>query len=1166
MPYANLLLSVLFNTRPARLEEYFNYLTQQPCILLAPRWPPVGSQEDISIVVDEEFIASHIIKMTRVFQPKNAAPPTHREEYTTLNNKTVIIRSGSVLTNKGFRKPVLSRFIGDDIIYDSVLDQSFIVYYIEKPLTGIIEPTRTDNLEEITSFRRILDMYPEISQEVSFKLEQMIMAFNDSSIMLDDVRKIREQMKSLLKASYHILDEIDKTLLTSMLEECFLSVDAFYQLFENFIMEQTYDIVFFKIAHLWRPHDAKLSEMIQQMQALDISQVGMPAASGHSKRLLAAVDELHKLGAIRQPMEKLDCIMRTIKALTNGEILSDSISEKSQIGSDKSILLSGDSLVPLLLLTVIRSGVTNLLANVDYIKNFIFEQDVTSSLYGYSISTLEGVVSYIQENHEWLAALSRQNELCWEAIRKGNIAEIKPFCQPTVLSQSEMAHAFNYLNFEGRRGSEERFDPLLPAFSVNMTPTHAGMQLPPVIYTRDHMGNNALLMAVQHGHIELAHYLINEMNFSPKTTNYKNRTPLIIAVSLNQLDLVEMLLKGADSDYLNMPDASGDTALSYCVRANASLEVAKRLLEAGADQTLRNNTLGYTALMLAAKQKRDELFISLLERAPLIALNQQDNEGRTLLHVIQNTNLLQKLVLRGADVNLRDLEGKTPLLSWVSAGNFEVVQFFLNEDQVDKEACDYQSQTALHLACTNSYTTLVKLLLEHLPSRLLHLRTIHGLNPFHMACQVGSLEIVNILLEHGASPTDPTWDEGLLPSELTDNVEIRTLVDNFSLFAREQLHVPANRICAVVRAEVDRTNPLTIQYIIKSGIPGDLTSVTTIPRTLENFRFLRQQILYERPEACIPTLDNMLEPWQLSARPSRSILHANVRRLDKFLNYLLEHPQLMDHELVWEFILVGDLQSEMIIQRSRNKLDALLDDVFDNYSPEIEQVENEERYFEHVNQTVLLLKDAVKKARNSCWKMERCSSERSAHLTVLARALDKQSMFEFPAKKNYTSTLKRMALALKKRPEESIEMLKNELDDFMRILDGSSVALRVPRDLLSEYIEAQREMERHKAQVRRREFWFGRNPLAANTTWARGKVGEAEQQVYEDEVRITHKAQVINYRRQTLADELAHLQGHHEKTLMGAIDFYARKQLKLEKEILKVMENIWSDLNGSSGG
>lgn len=89
-----------------------------------------------------------------------------------------------------------------------------------------------------------------------------------------------------------------------------------------------------------------------------------------------------------------------------------------------------------------------------------------------------------------------------------------------------------------------------------------------------------------------------------------------------------------------------------------------------------------------------------------------------------------------------------------------------------------------------------------------------------------------------------------------------------------------------------------------------------MPRSLDDFKFLRQTLLLEGPDACIPSLEHFYSPFLLSpSRPSKAVLTISTRRLDMFLNYLSDHPVLRNHELVWEFMLMPELQVQILYLR-----------------------------------------------------------------------------------------------------------------------------------------------------------------------------------------------------------------------------------------------------------
>jgi hypothetical protein len=124
-------------------------------------------------------------------------------------------------------------------------------------------------------------------------------------------------------------------------------------------MDLTYDVVFFKITQFLLPQDKKLSVALEDMEHLDFSQVGLPASiRDERKRVRYAIAEFERIGSFRTPAEKLDCLLNTVSELTRDTTYS-------MAGST---FLDSDSLIPLLLMTLIRSKVPHLTANLIYMK------------------------------------------------------------------------------------------------------------------------------------------------------------------------------------------------------------------------------------------------------------------------------------------------------------------------------------------------------------------------------------------------------------------------------------------------------------------------------------------------------------------------------------------------------------------------------------------------------------------------------------------------------------------------------------------------------------------------------------------------------------------------------------------------------------------------------
>ena len=142
------------------------------------------------------------------------------------------------------------------------------------------------------------------------------------------------------------------------------------------------------------------------------------------------------------------------------------------------------------------------------------------------------------------------------------------------------------------------------------------------------------------------------------------RTPVMAATHGNQVATVQALIDaGAD---INLQDNRQDNPFLYA-GAEGLLEILKLTIEAGANTKLTNR-FGGTALIPAAERGPVAVVAELLNRTD-VDVNHVNNLGWTaLLEAIilgdggpERTEVVRLLIEAGADVNLADGQGVTPL-------------------------------------------------------------------------------------------------------------------------------------------------------------------------------------------------------------------------------------------------------------------------------------------------------------------------------------------------------------------------------------------------------------------------------------------------------------------------------------------------------------------------
>ncbi len=220
--------------------------------------------------------------------------------------------------------------------------------------------------------------------------------------------------------------------------------------------------------------------------------------------------------------------------------------------------------------------------------------------------------------------------------------------------------------------------------------------------------------------------------------NQEQMTPLHLVPNSGKADITELLIRsGAD---INARSNQDWTPLHY---AASHLEIAKKLIEAGADLTIQNRQ----GAVIHSQGIEPAVIQLLLDRG--VDVNLLNAQGQTPLHVHRFQATLVKLLLeRGAKVNLQDAEGKTPLYDV----NLEVAQLLVAAN-ADLNVQDNSGRTPLHQAVLEEQSffgpELVTLFLSK--NARVDLKDKQGKTALDLARQLNKTQIINLLEQHIAT-------------------------------------------------------------------------------------------------------------------------------------------------------------------------------------------------------------------------------------------------------------------------------------------------------------------------------------------------------------------------------------------------------------------------------
>ena len=233
----------------------------------------------------------------------------------------------------------------------------------------------------------------------------------------------------------------------------------------------------------------------------------------------------------------------------------------------------------------------------------------------------------------------------------------------------------------------------------------------------------------------------------------QGRTPVMAATHGNRVETVRALIQaGAD---INIRDNRLDNPFLYA-GAEGLLEILRLTIDAKADTKLTNR-FGGTALIPAAERGHVEIVNELLTRTD-VNVNHVNNLGWTaLLEAIVLSNggerhqrIVQLLVDHGANINIADKDGVTPLKHAQARGFKEIERILLKAAAGRRrgDAAAKERDAKLIAAAKQGDVAAVKELLAQGAS--VHARDDKGVTALIAAAYRNDLAIADLLIRAGA--------------------------------------------------------------------------------------------------------------------------------------------------------------------------------------------------------------------------------------------------------------------------------------------------------------------------------------------------------------------------------------------------------------------------------
>ena len=1014
----------------------------------------------------------------------------------------------------------------------------------------------------------------------------------------DEEESLRRSLETAVTAAIDMFQLVDKSQLTILGSTTDLTGTMVERMIERYVAEQFHhSIMFPRMCAIRKSDDHELEGRVRQMQDIDISQVGLEIEEGRyakrelGVRLSRGVDVFKKMGVAGSPQEMLEILLETEKAITKPALdvpSSSAATDGPEVnGVEKAnamLTTSADTLVSLLLIVVIRAPVRYLNARLSYMRHFIFIDDVESGEAGYALSTLEAVLSYLVRDSVGIRRASRRNRRLWEASKSGNVAEMRRILEPDVESGDDESHI-----------EPSSPDPVLDEYTANFRfPGPSSLSGTTVNGDSESSSTPRVSFAYDSPDASLDH-VFPWQQITPTRPKIKKRVSLqshstssSSAFSIASLpETIRSHASALEADtsletLTRTQGAAGDSVMMMAVEGGHDAGVQyllsleqyypfERVIE---DENNEGTTLLSAAVQSGYPKVIETILDFIIDHTDNLDMlrdyiARQDSKGRCTAHYLFNYPRLIGRIGSLCSWKLKDKNGQTPLFALCRSYDHEDYRWMVDTALMAATAAqgdgkplhlddhiDNKGNTLLHIVNDPQMATK---LLYHCDSDA-NASNDKQFTPLMVASKYGRTDMVRTLF------ADPRVDfhakdlRGLTATELAKDDDVRNRIDDLVLLAKPPGgQGPGERTTTVVRAYFVEDG--TVRFIVKSGAqnPNSTITVTTSRRGLSDFEDLARWLALENPASWIPSLNVGHSPFLIPSKPSKAVARDLQLRFDAFLNTLLAHSTFAQHEMVWEFFLVPDMDPAMLAQRSKMKAATREEMVREEFDP-ITEVREVEGFVAYAKDSVRGVHHSTKSVLRRVNRLRLANSDLHDAVGLASTALGTLPFLPEEHKgafRRYAKTMAQMEFS----PLASFYYATAAISSTITAILTS---LSKPSDLIAQMQTSQKAIERQNASLRRSDRWPTSLALLDETRSRMQR--EAMEKLDQAQREKDDLGRELRYTQGVVAGELAAWQGERVKWGREACKTLARRMVVVEKARLEGMRRALRVVGREDGG
>lgn len=1101
--------------------------------------------------LNDEFVQSHILHISH---GKDEGLDRNKARiYTTVNGKTMVIKEDVIYPHRGFRGVKEVKMLHDSLFWLDDPDQvPYLVYFLDRPLMGSPLPdtfrpstSLVTSKGKITTWAGLVREYKHVGQVLDPVFTKLYAEFNEALQAEDEasttarsnmsfrsrrnsstrqsrrysgssiapaplqrtntsqsfssspvLQHLRVRVDLVLNAATQAFQQLSPSILSTIAADSHLTGEDVEKLIESRVLVDLYDIIFFKVISITTGTDEEIAAAIDQSKYVDVKQLGTASTLDLRSRLNRASSRFRDFGKLQEPIQKVEALRDTINVLMRN-------SEKSS-----------DDLIPSLVYVVLRAGVSNLCANILWIREFAFI-DVDCGEYGFSLSTLEAVIYHITSSVKALRETSFRNLQFLNAVKDDEMDLVQQMV-------AENAEVLEIRDLDDQT-PHKLARPGVLAYLLTQPSSASTLSGLLMSYIASDM-LPSIIASIRSLELPEVVAIFAEVDSSGQSLAHKIH---------ERFDLLEDLYEVLDWE---ARDNQGNTPLQVLARIYDHPSY-----ESMFDKVLRTLSCSPTSQDVDRIAGDGDQFLMPRVKRRIQLQRHLDGKGNTLAHIVAcRTTMKSVFEYCSGDFNRLNDKGLTPLLISIKFARVDIMQFLLDRTEVDSCARDIRGHSAIHYAARASlalFNTCIRAKLD------LNDRAVgSGVTALHIASREGNIPVLKRLIELNA---EEAWDwRGFKAGDIVKNDQVRSIMDEWSCRGRE---------VRVLRGHV--ADDCLVKYLIKSKSGGGVL------RSVAEFAKLRHWMSSRYPARGIATLHLQLPAaCLLHSRPARSVLLAVTERLDAFVRSLLDDEVINQNPILWEFLLSPTINDKTIANRIEGEVERQKEMIW-NDEKSMSSYDSTQMFFAHAREQIIQLSSTYRIFERKA----RAVKDGQLHLSVAYGLVGKSlANFLFLGQFEYVRAIEEMSEALvPKEPSLMYRLIEDIISLDARIL-GLLHSLTIPDAIIERIEHCTVEIEKHERSLTKQpRLQLNLSMLMDTHTRRKALIRDELQGLHID---LKHAGSELRSNEATLAGNLSKFYEKHERGATEVLKRFCGRQAKLERERLRAMEKALAGMRSASMG